>query len=441
MPKPPFSVLADAVAEEITSGRVPPGTRLPTHRQFAEEHTIALATATRVYRELEARGLVVGEAGRGVFVRDPGVPAKLGMQQAAADGLIDLVFNVPANPADAEMLRTGLKRLAAGGDLEAMMRYQPHAGRQHERSLFARHAARSLGPVDPERLIITSGAQHGLALSVLGVMDRGDQIGTDLLTYSGFASVAALKGLSLVPVPATPQMVMDTEMLERICCERTLRALYLMPTVQNPLGSVMDETTRQRIVDIARQHDLLIIEDGAYAFLEPDPPPSLLHLAPERTIYVGSFSKSLGTGLRVGYVIAPEELAERLVAVMRATTWNTPAVMSGLLAGWIEDGTVSRAEEARRVDGAKRQALCREILAGSELIGHRNAGFAWLPNAGRQRTEPIVSRLRAKGVAVSPSSAFAIGEAVPQAIRLAFGGVSIPDLEQAMAIVREELNS
>jgi DNA-binding transcriptional MocR family regulator len=379
--------------------------------------------------------MIVGEAGRGTFVRDLGLPPTLGVRQTASDGLIDLVFNMPGDAADADMLRGGLRRLAAAGDLEAMLRYQPHGGRTHERRIIAESLASTLGSIDPECLLVTSGGQHGLATIALGLLRRGERIATDTLTYPGFRSIAALQGLDLVPVEER-RGVMDPDDLERQCRARKLRAVYLMPTVHNPLGAVMDEATRLRLIEIARAHDLLVIEDAAYAFLETDPPQSLIALAPERTIYVGGFSKSLATGLRLGYLIAPTTHTDRLLEAIRATTWNAPALISGLVSGWVEDGTLASSEETRRRDGAKRQQFCRTVLGGSPIHSHRNAGFAWLPLEKSVRAEPIVTRLKEHGISASGAEPFATTVAVPQALRLAFGGVPKDELEEVFRIVR-----
>lgn len=135
-----YKQLVDAFAADIRAGRLPPGTRLPTHRQLAAKEGLALVTATRVYAELEAMGLVSGEAGRGTFVRETALPPGLGIDQhAVAAGMVDLSFNYPSLPGQAELLRTALRQLASSGDLEALLRYQPHGGRQHERAAVARH--------------------------------------------------------------------------------------------------------------------------------------------------------------------------------------------------------------------------------------------------------------------------------------------------------------
>ncbi len=436
MKKPKYVRLADMLSNAIQNGKLAPGTKLPTHRAFAEQAGVALATATSAYRELEKRGLIIGEAGRGTFVRDLGLPPTLGVQQTAADGLVDLIFNMPGDAGDADMLRAGLRQLSAAGDLEAMLRYQPHGGREHERRIIARSLASIVGPIDPECLLVTSGGQHGLATIVLGLFRSGEAIATDTLIYPGFKSIAALLGLELVPVEGRAG-VMDPNALDRQCLTKRVRAVYLMPTVHNPLGAVMDEMTRLQIIEIARKHNLLIIEDAAYAFLESNPPPSLFSIAPERTAYVGSFSKSIATGLRLGYVVSPAAHIDRLLEAIRATTWNAPALISGLVTGWIEDGTLARSEAARKLDGAERQQICRAVLGETAVLGHRNAGFAWLPLEKGTRAEPVITRLREHGISASGAEPFAATTAVPQALRLAFGGIPKEELQGVFQTVRD----
>ncbi len=440
MRKARYIDLANEVTEAIRCGNLLPGARMPTHRMFAKRHGIALATATRVYRELERRRLVVGEAGRGVYVRDTTLPTTLGVEQAVADGLIDLVFNMPGDAGDVDLLRTGLKRLATSGDLEAMLRYQPHGGRPHERRIIADYLSRSLGTLPTDRLLITSGAQHGLSLFTFGLLKPGNTIGADPLTYPGIKAVAEFHDVSLEPIEGE-KGCMDPEMLARRCQDGDLQAVYLMPTVQNPLGAVIDEQRRLELIRVARRYELLIIEDSAYAFLEPDQPPSLLELAPERTIHIGGFSKSVATGLRLGYLIAPEHHSDRLTRAIRATTWNTPALISALVVEWIKQGTVAASEERRRQEGGESQRLCREIFHELPLISHRNASFTWLPLEGGQRAQPIVSQLKSQGIAVSPSEPFSTTAAAPQALRLAFGGVPRGALRNALERVRDEIET
>lgn len=125
-----YKKLVDALASDIRTGRLAPGARLPTHRALAAREGIAVVTATRVYAELETMGLVSREQGRGTFVRDIAVPAGHGIdQQAVATDAVDLNFNYPALPGQADLLRQALREVATSGDLDSLLRYQPHRGR------------------------------------------------------------------------------------------------------------------------------------------------------------------------------------------------------------------------------------------------------------------------------------------------------------------------
>lgn len=135
-------------------------------------------------------------------------------------------------------------------------------------------------------------------------------------------------------------------------------------------------------------------------------------------------------------MIAPERQTDRLLAAIRATTWNAPALISGLITGWIEDGTLEASEENRRRDGAERQMLCRAVLGDLPVVSHRNAGFAWVPFGKNVRAERIIMRLREQGISVSGADPFATTVAVPQALRLAFGGVPKDKMRDVLQIVR-----
>lgn len=436
MPRSRYKSLVDALAADIRSGRLLPGTRLPTHRQLAATEGLALVTASRVYAELEAMGLVSGETGRGTFVRETSLPPGLGIDQKnVAVGMTDLNFNYPSLPGQAELLRNALRQLASGGDLESLLRYQPHAGRLHERASVARHLlARGL-TVDAEQVLMVSGAQHGLAVTMMALLQPGDVIAADALTYSGFIVLAEALHLEIVPIPVTEQGP-DLEALDSLCRNRRVRAVYSMPTLHNPLGWVMSADQRDLLVSIARKHDLLIIEDAAYAFLAENPPAPIAQLAPERTVYVSGLSKSVATGLRVGFVAAPAEKVPALERTIRATTWNTPGVLTAIASTWLDDGTVMQLEAEKRRDAQARQTMAAEVLAGLPSIRHPSSYFLWLPLSEDARADQIAAALLREKVAVSTAEPFATSAHVPHAIRLALGSAEMGALREALEKVK-----
>lgn len=439
MPRARYKQLVDQLAADIRCGALAPGTRLPTHRELAAQHGIALVTASRVYAELHAMGLVSGETGRGTFVRETSLAPGHGIDQPATEGgMLDLNFNYPTLPGQADLLRQALRQLALSGDLEALLRYQPHAGRPHERALLARHLTDQGLPVTAQQVLIVNGAQHGLALTLQTLLKPGDVVAVDALTYPGFKAAAAARGVELLAIPCDASGP-DFAALAALCRTRRVRAIYSMPTLHNPLGWVLDQLQRERLVEIAREHDLLIIEDAAYAFLASSAPAPLAALAPERTVHVSGFSKNIATGLRVGYLTAPAFWVAALERSIRASTWNTPGIMTALVCAWIEDGTLAHLQAQKREDARCRQALARRVLAGLQPIGHEAGYFLWLPLPAEVRADQVVARLLHEQVAVSTAEPFSTSEQVPHALRLALGSVTLAQLEDGLDKVRQAI--
>ncbi|UWS42960.1 aminotransferase-like domain-containing protein [Klebsiella variicola] len=432
-----YKAVVDRYAQAIRSGQLPAGSRLPTHRTLAAGERISLATATRIYRELEEMGLVSGETGRGTFVRDLSLPPGHGVdQQVVAADVVDLNFNYPSLPEQGDALREALRQLAMAGDIDSHLRYQPHAGRLAEREIIARHLTCQHFTPDAENVLIVNGAQHGLAVTVMGLLRPGDVVAVDALTYSGFKVLAALYHLELAAIPCRPEGP-DLQALHTLCQQRRVRAVYTMPTLHNPLGWVLNTGQRQALADLARQHDLLIIEDAAYARLVSRPPPPVISYAPERTVYVTGFSKNIATGLRVGVVISPPRYRPEIERAIRATTWNTPTLISSLICAWIEDGTVARFEMQKRQDARQRQQVAREVLCGLPVVSHPDSYFVWLPLGEESRADRLANALMERRISVSTAGPFCVSATIPQALRIALGSVPFDSLRPALLSVRD----
>ncbi|MCV7419581.1 PLP-dependent aminotransferase family protein [Mycobacterium yunnanensis] len=430
-----YRAVVETMASDIRSGRLPPGTRLPTHRRLAATEGLAVVTASRVYAELEAMGLVNGERGRGTYVRDTTLSPGHGVEQGALGAdVADLNFNYPSVPGQDELLRRALRDVAAGGDLGALLRYQPHGGRPRERDSAATHLGRHGLRVGGDRVLLVNGAQHGLAVTAMALLRPGDVVAVDAVTYPGFTVLAESLRVELAPLPVGADGT-DLDALDRLCATRRIRAVYAMPTVHNPLGWVTTDAHRDRLVEIARRRGLVIVEDAAYAYLADGAPAPLASRAPELTVHLTSLSKSVATGLRVGFVSAPRELVPALERAIRVTTWNTPAVMTAIACRWLDDGTVAMLEEAKRADALVRQSLARDALAGLPFVGHPGSYFLWLPLPDEVRADQVAGALATRRVSVATAEPFAVGH-VPQALRLALGSTDLEVLRSALHTVR-----
>lgn len=432
-----YKAIYDDLADQIRRGALPAGTRLPTHRALAKRHGIALATATKVYRELTAAGLVVGEPGRGTFVRDLSGFAGLEPRRLArGQRVADLSFNQPLTAGQDDDLRRALRELATEGDLAALLMQQPPGGRYRDQAAVATYLLDRDIDVPPASVVLTGGAQHALD-TVLGALTApGTVVAVEAVSYPGMKLLANAHRLDVAPV-RTGTSGMDVDHLEWLCGQRPIALLYVQSSLQNPLGFVLSAEVRAQIATLARRHDFIIVEDGTYAFLEPAAPPPIQTLAADRTVYVGSMSKNLAPGLRVGYIVTPAAHRSALISRLRAGSWGTSTIANALATRWLSDGTVQRLEKRRREDALHRQTIAQAQLAGLDYHAHPRSLFGWVNLPEDARSDIVARDLALRGIFVSTADAFATTAHAPNALRIALATPDHDTLTHALRVVHE----
>ncbi|WP_236020501.1 aminotransferase-like domain-containing protein [Sabulicella rubraurantiaca] len=435
---PIYLAIADAIDEAIKSGELPGGARLPTHRAMAEALGVDLTTVTRAYREARQRGLLEATVGRGTFVRKTS-PEAASVGRAEGRGLIDLSMNLPPEPSDPplrQLIQTGLADLLSGPDAASLLTYRPGAGSAEERAAGAAWVSPTLGEVDPGLVLVSPGAQPAL-LATLGLVARaGDLVLTDALTYPGFRGAAAQLGIRLCPVACDADGMLPDAVEEACRGDDRPRALYCIPTLQNPTSITLPLERRQALVDVARRHRLRILEDDAYGVLPVRPLPALAALAPEITFHVSTLSKVISPALRVAYVVAPDQgCAAKLAAALRANVLTASPLLTALATKWVRDGTARSLLSAVRRECMARQEIAREILPAGSFLAQPEGLHLWLRLLPPWRRLDFASRIREQGLAIVPSDAFAVGEGTPpDAVRVSLGAA--PSREQLRIALR-----
>ena len=417
---PRYAAIVDALAEDYAAGGLAGGQRLPTHRELADTLGVTVGTVSRAYAEASRRGLVSGEVGRGTFVRGPA-------PEVAPDddgGLVDLGQNhppePPAQPQRSALLAT-LSSLVSRGDVGRLLDYPAAGGNAADREAGAAWIARASVEARPEDVLVCTGSQHGLTVLLATLLEPGDLLLAEELTYAGLKAVASLLHLRLRGL-AIDADGLRPDALAEACREGACKAVYLIPTLHNPTTAVMPEERRREIVAVAREHGLAIVEDDVHGLLPPERPRPLAALAPERTYYLTSTSKTLAPGLRIAYVKAPPAMVPRLEASLRATTWAVAPLTAAVASAWIMDGTADALLAARRREARERQAIARERLPGADLASQPEAYYLWLRLPEPWRGERFAAEARARGVLLTPAEAFSVGRAaVPDAVRLCTG--------------------
>jgi DNA-binding transcriptional MocR family regulator len=434
---PRYIAIAEALAEDAGGGRLRPGTRLPTHRDLADRLGVTVGTITRAYAEATRRGLVTGEVGRGTFVRASARPLAA-VAPVPDAGLIDLSANLPpavATQREAATLARTLAALARRKDLGRLLAYPPEGGAREHRAAGAEWVRRGGFTTSVERVLVTSGSQHGMTSVFAALFGPGDVIATEALTYPGMKALAGLLALRLHGV-AIDEHGLRPDAFAAACRTRRPKALYCVPTLQNPTTAVMPASRRQEIAAIARDHGVLIVEDDVHGRLLARPQPPLSSFAPENSVYVTGTSKVLAPGLRIGFTVAPPALGPRIAAAIRGTTWMAAPLMAEIASRWIQDGTAETILARKRKEAAARYRVARKALERFQVQAHPEAYHLWLGLPKPWRAESYVEAARRAGVAVTSASAFAVGRgAAPEAVRLCLGAARDLD-ELSRAVTR-----
>ncbi|TDB88406.1 PLP-dependent aminotransferase family protein [Actinomadura sp. KC216] len=424
--------VADAVAADIAAGRLRPGDRLPPQRAFARERGIAASTASRVYRELGRRGLVVGEVGRGTFVRAAERAAVPALAEPA-DARVDLELSYPVMPGQAALLAAGMERLLRPDVLGAALGPTGVAGTPAARESAAELLAAPGWRPDPSGVLFAGNGRQAIAGTVAALVPPGGRLAVEALTYPVIKGIAARLGVTLVPVASDGHgLIPDT--LADAHRAAPLGAVYVQPTLHNPYGTTMPRGRRAELAETLERLGLPAIEDRVWAFLSEDAPAPLASFAARHTVVVDSLSKRLAPGLSVGFAVPPPALAGRVAAALRSGAWAPTGFALAAASGWIADGTVASVTRAKRADAASRSRIAAGRLpgAGTGPVSY----FRWWELPSPWRADTFVAAAARHGIAVTPAAAFAAGTAAaPRAVRVGLASPPPETLARALDVL------
>lgn len=438
--KPRYVAIADALARDAQSGRLAPGARLPTHRDLADLLGVTVGTVTRAYGEAARRGLVSGEVGRGTFLRS----ASLETAPLSADaGTIDLSVNHPPSGGSEtkRLLSETLSALAARPDLDRLLSYPPDGGLPDHRAAGAAWISAAGLEASAETVVVSSGIQHGMTAVLAALLEPGDLLVSEALTYPGMKALAGLLHLRLQGL-AMDEQGLRPDAFEAACRASAVKALYCVPTLHNPTTAVMPEARRREIAALARLHGVTIIEDDVHGPLHASPPAPLSSFAPEASFYLRGTGKCLLPGLRIGFILAPAARVARLCAAVRTTTWMAAPLMAEVVATWIRNGDADRVVARQRHEAAARHALAARVLAGQRVDTQAQGYHLWLHLPEPWRSDSFAEQALRRGVRVTPSQTFLIGRGQPPAaVRVCLGAAREPaQLERALGVLADLLD-
>ena len=331
--------------------------------------------------------------------------------------------------------QAALDRVLTSTGREALQ-YSTTEGYAPLREWIAARVSTPEAPVSPDQVLMVSGSQQGLDLLAKVLIDPGDTVLVETPTYLGALQAFSMFAPKYVSISSDADGLMPETMGDSL---RGAKFLYCLPNFQNPTGRLLAEERRYRLAEKARELDLLILEDDPYGELSyaGDAPRSIRSLAPERTVYMGSFSKVLAPGIRLGYVIAPEALRSKLVQAKQATDLHTSTLSQMAAYEVVKDGFLdSHIPTIRKLYSDQCQAmlasLARHMPEGVRWNAPKGGMFLWAELPKGMDASTLLAKAVEQNVAFVPGMPFYAENPSIETMRLAFVTVPPPRIEEGV---------
>jgi 2-aminoadipate transaminase len=469
---PVYVQIRNQLRDQILRGDLPAGAQLPAERRLARSLGISRTTVVNAYDELEAEGLVKGHVGRGTIVAAgatwleaqpiawPAHLSSLGrrlsqhaqatelpaLRWSAQSDIISFALGLP-DPALLPPERLQQAWEAIVGRLgTAAVGVCPVQGTMAVREVIATCMRKRGVTVGPEGMTVVNGSQHGLDLLLRLLVEPGDTVLVGVPTYFGALSCFQAWGVRLIDVPVDKDG-MDVGRVEFLLARYRPKFIYTVPTYQNPTGATMSLERREHLLALAQRYHVPIVEDDPFSdlyFGQPPPPPIKALDRHGHVLYLGTFSKTLAPGLRVGWLMAPSPIIERAtllnqVAELQPNTTGQHLVAEFARRGWLEE----QIEQARSMYGSRCRtmdtALRHHHLPGLRWTVPTGGMFLWLQLPELVDAQVLLAETGRQGVVFLPGSLMYPADGPCHACRLNF---SMPDhnaIERGIAIIATAL--
>jgi DNA-binding transcriptional MocR family regulator len=463
--------LAARFAQRIRDRLLAPGARLPSVRLCAQQQGVSPSTVVGAYDQLLAQGLVEARKNRGFFVRESApalvnhaqTAAKLGANQEGvqvarpqraplnATALIRGMFHgisskpqpgmgvLPQAWLQNNFLATAVRRSCSVEALNAFsLQYGEPAGDAGLRRALSTKIAAYGVQAAPEQIITTIGATQALDVVSRTLLRAGDYVMVEEPGWAvEFARLDAL-GMRILPVPRRAEGP-DLEVMARYCEAHAPKLFVSVSVLHNPTGYCLSPSSAHRILQLAQQHNFVVLEDDTYSHFAPDHATRMCALdGLQRTVYVGGFAKILAPNWRVGYMAAPKALVERLLDSKLLSTLTTPALLEKALAWCIDQGQLRRhAERVRtQLDAARARSVKLALAHGCTFASEPVGLFGWVETG--VDTDALSQRMLDEGYLLAPGALFHAQRTPSSLMRINFASTQEAQFWKTFARLRDE---
>ncbi len=415
---PKYIALAKLLEEDVASGKLKAGTKLPPQRELADFLDVNLSTISRAFKLCEQKGLICASVGNGTFVSADVQEEKMLLLNEGNEEIVEMGAIVPASIFNIPV-KEHLSMLLSEKNYLSMFSYGMPEGTKGEKSAGVKWLSMSGFITDEEHILQAAGGQNGLLAALGAFFKRGDRVGTDPLTYPGVKTAAEFLGIHLIPIQSQ-NGEMTEEGIRYAIQNENIKGIYVIPDFQNPTAHIMSIETRKMIAEVAKETGLIVIEDSINNMLANTPSLPMASFAPEHVILVTSLSKTISPGLRVAYLHVPSKYHQNIVKALYSMNIAISPLMSSLAKELIMSGEALEIVKRRRKDNLVRNSIVNRVLKGYVADEETTSPLRWikLPEYFTGKSFEICAK--EAGVQVYGAERFAVGnKLVEKAIRIA----------------------
>jgi len=435
--KPPlYKALAKLLEEDIKKGTLKPGDMLPPQRELADYLDINLSTVSRAFKLCEQKGMISATIGKGTYISsDVHVNSRM-LSPTKTSELIEMGPTYPTYSQNEYVIKF-IKKMLNQPNAAKFLQYVSPCGSLPQKLSAVKWLKKANLNTTEEHIILAYGGQNALCAILSSLFQVGDRIGTDPLIYSGMKTLAKMLGIQLVPIQQKDHE-MSPLALRNYCKNQELKGIYLIPDYQNPTTHSMSFDTRKEIANIAKEYNLIVIEDAINSILSEDNSVPVAVLAPEQTIYISSTSKALCAGLRIAFIVASSSYQSALELAL----YNIDLVISPfnaeIIRALIDSSMADKIVKERKEMAITRNKLADSILNDYQLLGDKYCYFRWLLLPEGWTGKTFEACAKNAGVQVYCAERFAVGNSpVPAAVRIAITAPKdLEELENGLYILK-----
>lgn len=450
---PKYKAVMQAIRARIDARLLTEGDKLPPVRELAWSLGITPGTVARAYTLLTDDGTLIAEVGRGTFVAKPDAKAPLladvpievdavAHNQPSPAGHVNLFSPHLPNHGQARLVRTLLAEVAQDPP-SGVMHYPSRRGGQAARAAAAAWVSSvALGAIGADDIVLAHGGQNAIMLILQSLLKgRRPAVLVEDLSYPGFRRVAELLRADVVPVAMDAHGVIP-DALAAAARNHDAQVFCTSPEVHNPTCGFTDTERRTALAEVARAHDLQIVEDDCYRLGQAQAP-SYRSLAPERTWYVSSISKSITPALRIGIAVAPQGQAALLRRTAEYSFFGLATPMTDLCAKLLAHPDLPAITKAVRDGITTYVERAVNVLGAYDIAWRKDVPFIWLSLPEGWRAGAFVQAAEAQGVRIRAAEEYACRDArAPHAVRFAINaGVGPQQFEHAVMRLRALLDN